>query len=63
MNTQTESFLADADWATVALRQTGDHQVLNAAAAAAMALATGMPLAAIAGSLSTAAAISRPNRS
>ncbi|WP_223162647.1 UDP-N-acetylmuramoyl-tripeptide--D-alanyl-D-alanine ligase [Nocardioides antri] len=43
----------------VRLLQTGAHQVPNAAAAAAMAVAAGLPLADVAGALSEAAAASR----
>jgi UDP-N-acetylmuramoyl-tripeptide--D-alanyl-D-alanine ligase len=42
-------------WEPVRLRQTGAHQVLNAAAAAAMALAVGLPLDRVARSLGEAA--------
>ncbi|WP_139981077.1 UDP-N-acetylmuramoyl-tripeptide--D-alanyl-D-alanine ligase [Nocardioides litoris] len=45
-------------WAAVAMRQTGAHQVLNAAAAAAMALAVGRGLDEVAERLSTAEASS-----
>ena len=45
--------------ATVRLRQTGAHQVHNAVAAAAMALAVGVPLEAVADGLSAAEAASR----
>lgn len=46
-------------WAPVTLRQTGQHQVWNAAAAAAMALAAGMTLEQVAAGLSGAEAASR----
>ncbi len=46
-------------WHPVRLTQTGTHQVLNAAAAATMALAVGLPLDRIAASLSAAHASSR----
>ncbi|WP_342780330.1 UDP-N-acetylmuramoyl-tripeptide--D-alanyl-D-alanine ligase [Nocardioides rubriscoriae] len=46
-------------WTRVTLRQTGAHQVANAAAAAAMALAVGVPLEAVGERLSTAEAASR----
>jgi UDP-N-acetylmuramoyl-tripeptide--D-alanyl-D-alanine ligase len=49
----------DGDRVRVALRQTGAHQVANAAAAATMALAVGVPLATVAERLSTAEAASR----
>jgi UDP-N-acetylmuramoyl-tripeptide--D-alanyl-D-alanine ligase len=49
----------DGRWADVALRQTGDHQVVNAAAAAAMALAAGLALDDVAAALSEAEAASR----
>jgi UDP-N-acetylmuramoyl-tripeptide--D-alanyl-D-alanine ligase len=47
------------DWRPVTLTQTGRHQVDNAAAAAAMAVAAGVPLADVAHALSAAAAASR----
>ncbi len=46
-------------WAPVALHQSGAHQVANAAAAAALALAVGRPLADVAARLGTAAPASR----
>jgi UDP-N-acetylmuramoyl-tripeptide--D-alanyl-D-alanine ligase len=46
-------------WHPVRLTQTGRHQVANAAAAAAMALAAGMPLDAVADALSAARSASR----
>lgn len=46
-------------WLPVTLTQTGAHQVANAAAAAAMALAVGRPLAEVAASLGSAQATSR----
>ena len=49
----------DGQWRPVALAQTGAHQVANAAAAAAMALAVGRPLAEVADALGTAEATSR----
>jgi len=49
----------DGAWAPVVLRQTGAHQVANAGAAAAMALAAGVSLAAVADALSRATAASR----
>ncbi len=48
----------DSGSAAVQLRQTGTHQVANAAAAAAMALAAGFPLDQVAEALSTAEAAS-----
>ncbi|MDO9455268.1 UDP-N-acetylmuramoyl-tripeptide--D-alanyl-D-alanine ligase [Nocardioides sp.] len=48
----------DGSWERVTLRQTGAHQVANAAAAAAMALAAGVPLGDVAERLSTAEAAS-----
>ena len=47
------------DWQPVRLTQSGAHQVANAAAAAAMAIAAGVPLARIAERLSTAESTSR----
>ena len=47
------------DWRPVRLTQSGRHQVPNAAAAAAMAVAGGIPLADAAAALSTAVAASR----
>ena len=44
----------DGEWHPVRLRQSGLHQVENALAAAAMAIATGVPLAQIAAALSAA---------
>jgi UDP-N-acetylmuramoyl-tripeptide--D-alanyl-D-alanine ligase len=49
----------DGAWVPVRLTQTGAHQVANAAAAAAMALAAGLPLAAIGEALGRADAASR----
>lgn len=49
----------DGQWRPVVLTQTGAHQVANAAAAAAMALAVGRPLAEVADALGTAEATSR----
>ncbi|WP_134767564.1 UDP-N-acetylmuramoyl-tripeptide--D-alanyl-D-alanine ligase [Nocardioides sp. 1609] len=49
----------DGVWVPVALRQTGAHQVANAAAAAAMALAAGRGLAVVADRLGSAEAVSR----
>jgi UDP-N-acetylmuramoyl-tripeptide--D-alanyl-D-alanine ligase len=46
-------------WRPVTLAQSGRHQVANAAAAAAMALAVGMPLADVAGALGAARSASR----
>ncbi|MBS43160.1 MAG: UDP-N-acetylmuramoyl-tripeptide--D-alanyl-D-alanine ligase [Nocardioides sp.] len=46
------------EWAPVVLRQTGEHQVLNAAAAAGLALALGMSLTDVAARLSSAEAAS-----
>jgi UDP-N-acetylmuramoyl-tripeptide--D-alanyl-D-alanine ligase len=46
-------------WRPVRLTQTGRHQVANATAAAAMALAVGMPLDAVADALSAARSASR----
>lgn len=43
------------EWQPVRLQQSGAHQLLNAAAAAAMALAVGVPLAQVAAALSAAA--------
>ncbi|GAA5151167.1 UDP-N-acetylmuramoyl-tripeptide--D-alanyl-D-alanine ligase [Nocardioides marinquilinus] len=48
----------DGAWLPVTLRQTGAHQVANAAAAAAMALAAGLDLAEVAAGLTTAEAAS-----
>ena len=48
----------DGAWAPVRLRQSGAHQVSNAAAAAAMALAVGLPLERVASALSSAEAAS-----
>ncbi len=48
----------DGRWTPVALRQTGAHQVANAAAAAAMALAVGVPLETVGERLSAAEAAS-----
>ncbi|WP_435769376.1 UDP-N-acetylmuramoyl-tripeptide--D-alanyl-D-alanine ligase [Nocardioides sp. SYSU DS0651] len=48
----------DGDWHAVSLTQTGPHQVLNAAAAAAMAIAVGLPPADVATALSSAEAAS-----
>ncbi|CAN5201847.1 UDP-N-acetylmuramoyl-tripeptide--D-alanyl-D-alanine ligase [soil metagenome] len=47
------------EWVPVSMTQTGAHQVPNAAAAAAMAVAVGLPLAEIAAGLSSAEAASR----
>lgn len=47
------------EWLPVTLTQTGAHQVANAAAAAAMALAVGRPLAEVAAALGSAQATSR----
>ncbi|GEP32923.1 UDP-N-acetylmuramoyl-tripeptide--D-alanyl-D-alanine ligase [Nocardioides szechwanensis] len=47
------------EWLPVTLTQTGAHQVANAAAAAAMALAVGRPLAEVTASLGSAQATSR----
>ncbi|MCW2767206.1 MAG: hypothetical protein JWO11_3165 [Nocardioides sp.] len=47
------------EWLPVRLSQTGAHQVANAAAAAALALAAGLPLSSIADALGRAAAASR----
>ncbi|MDP2773124.1 MAG: UDP-N-acetylmuramoyl-tripeptide--D-alanyl-D-alanine ligase [Nocardioides sp.] len=47
------------EWRPVTLTQTGAHQVANAAAAAAMALAVGRPLAEVAAALGSAQATSR----
>ncbi|MFC5010645.1 UDP-N-acetylmuramoyl-tripeptide--D-alanyl-D-alanine ligase [Nocardioides plantarum] len=55
----TFELAADGARARVALRQTGAHQVLNATAAAAMALAVGVPLETVAQRLATAEAASR----
>ncbi len=49
----------EGQWAPVSLRQTGHHQVANAAAAAAMALAAGVRLEDVAHTLSGAEAASR----
>ncbi len=49
----------DGAWVPVALRVTGAHQVPNAAAAAALALAAGLPLDLVAERLGTAEAASR----
>ncbi|QCW51175.2 UDP-N-acetylmuramoyl-tripeptide--D-alanyl-D-alanine ligase [Nocardioides dongxiaopingii] len=49
----------DGEWVPVALRQTGAHQVANAAAAAAMALAAGRRLEDVADRLGSAEAASR----
>ena len=49
----------DGAWAPVALRQTGAHQVANAAAAAAMALAAGLSVGEVAQRLSGAESASR----
>ena len=48
----------DGAWSRVALRQTGGHQVANATAAAAMALAVGLDLSVVADRLSSAEAAS-----
>ncbi|WP_414689170.1 MULTISPECIES: UDP-N-acetylmuramoyl-tripeptide--D-alanyl-D-alanine ligase [unclassified Nocardioides] len=48
----------DGAWLPVRLRESGAHQVLNAAAAAAMALAAGLPLEQIATALSAATSAS-----
>ena len=50
---------ADGGWTPVSLRQIGAHQVVNAAAAGAMALATGMSLDVIGAALSGAESASR----
>jgi UDP-N-acetylmuramoyl-tripeptide--D-alanyl-D-alanine ligase len=47
------------EWQPVRLTQSGTHQVLNAAAAAAMAIAVGVPLDEVAARLTTAASASR----
>ncbi len=49
----------DGAWHRVALAQTGAHQVANAAAAAAMAVAAGVPFADVVASLASAEATSR----
>lgn len=49
----------DGGWHRVTLLQTGPHQVLNAAAAAAMAIGAGLPAADVAAALGSAAAASR----
>ncbi|MFC5728436.1 MULTISPECIES: UDP-N-acetylmuramoyl-tripeptide--D-alanyl-D-alanine ligase [Nocardioides] len=49
----------DDRWHPVTLLQTGPHQVLNAAAAAAMAIGAGLPAADVAAALSSAAPASR----
>jgi len=49
----------DGRWCPVRLTQSGVHQVLNAAAAAAMALAAGLPLQQVADALTAAQPLSR----
>jgi UDP-N-acetylmuramoyl-tripeptide--D-alanyl-D-alanine ligase len=49
----------DDSWLPVSLTQTGRHQVANAAAAAAMAVAAGVPFADVVASLGTAMSASR----
>ena len=49
----------DGAWAPVRLAQSGAHQVANAAAAAAMALAVGLPLSQVADALTAARPVSR----